>query len=297
MPSSIDPFPKKIQHIVRTNEPLGPMTWLGIGGPAKYFAEPTSEAELCGFVKSCHENKIPVRIIGGGSNLLIREAGFDGAVVSISASSFAKMEIQGTRVRCGGGAKLSHLITHTVGAGLAGLEHLVGIPGTVGGALHGNSGTLNGDIGQRVCSARLLRQDGEIEVYEGSRLHFSTRKSSLDQLVILDCEFDLENSDSAILTNRMQSLWIVKRANQPSRTYAGAMAFVDPLTTSAAELIEQVGLRGAAEGSVQLSSAYANFLIAGPGATSDQVLALTDRVRNAVYRQTGVQLQLHLKVW
>ncbi len=297
MPTSIDLFPQNLQHIVRTNEPLGPMTWLGIGGAAKYFAEPTSESELTSFVKFCFDHKIPLRIIGGGSNLLIRESGFDGAVVSIGAPAFSKIELQGTRVRCGGGAKLSHLITHTVGAGLAGLEHLVGIPGSVGGALHGNSGTLNGDIGQRVHSARLLKHDGEIETYDGARLHFSTKKSSLDQLVILDCDFELERSDPAMLTNRMQSLWIVKRANQPSRTYAGAMAFVDPLTTSAAELIDQVGLRGSAEGSVQLSPTYANYLIAGPGATSDQVLALVERVRNAVFRQTGVQLQLHLKVW
>ncbi len=264
MPDLIGPFPEQLQHFIRENEPLGQFTWLKIGGPAKYFAEPTSEAELVSFVKACHQHTIPLRVLGGGSNLLIREAGFDGAVVSIGAAAFSTMSVDGTRVKCGGGAKLSNLVTHSVAAGLSGLEHLIGIPGSVGGALHGNSGTLNGDIGQRVHSARLLRADGSIEVYEGSRLHFSTRKSSLDELVILDCEFDLERADRKSLTNQMQTLWIVKRAEQPSGQYAAAMAFVDPLTTSAADLIEQVGMRGAVEGAVQLSSTYANFLIAGP---------------------------------
>ncbi len=167
----------------------------------------------------------------------------------------------------------------------------------MGGALHGNSGTLNGDIGQRVRAARLLRNDGEIIRIEGDKLHFSTRKSSLDELVILDCEFDLELADTKMLTQRMQTLWIVKQAHQPLHGVAAGIAFVDPVTSSAAELIDQVGMRGATEGPVQLSSTYPNFLVVGTGATSDQVLALIERVRSAVYKQTGVQLQLHLKIW
>ena len=290
-------FFDRFQHFVRENEPLAPWTWLKIGGPARYFAEPTTEEELVAFVKACHASKTPVRVLGGGSNLLVREKGFEGAVLSINAPAFTQIEIQGARVRCGGGAKLSHLITATVGAGLGGLEHLVGIPGTVGGALHGNSSTLNGDIGQRVQAARLLKGDGTIETCTGSRLHFSTHQSSLDELVILDSEFELEPGDRAALTHRMQTLWIIKRANQPSHALAAGIAFVDPVTGSAAELIERVGMRGAAEGPVQLSSTYPNFLVVGPGATSDQVLALVERVRVAVDRQTGVQLQLHLNIW
>lgn len=273
------------------------MTWLKIGGPARYFAEPTSENELVQLVQACHANSIPLRVLGGGSNLLIREAGFDGVVLSISSAAFSTIQTIGQSIRCGTGAKLSHLITHSVGAGLGGLEHLVGIPGTVGGALHGNSGTLNGDIGQRVHSARLLRSDGTFTELAGDKLHFSTRKSSLDELVILDCLFDLDPLDSKTLTNRMQTLWIIKRAGQPTNSLAAAIPFVDPLTTSASELIEESGMRGAVEGAVQLSLTFPNFIVAGPGANSDQVLALIERVRSAVYKQTGVQLQLHLKIW
>ena len=107
MPSSIGPFPQGLQHVVRENEPLGSLTWLKIGGPARYFAEPTSESELIQIVQTCHANNIPVRILGGGSNLLVRESGFDGTVISIAAAAFSAIQIQGNRIQCGCGAKFS----------------------------------------------------------------------------------------------------------------------------------------------------------------------------------------------
>lgn len=286
-----------LEHIIRVNEPLGPMTWLKIGGPARYFAEPTTELELVQLLKLCYQSKLPVRLLGGGSNLMVREAGFDGVVVSLSSPLFSSISIEKNRIRCGCGAKLSHLITHAVGAGLGGLEHLVGIPGTVGGALHANASTLNGDIGQHVLGAKLLSASGELIERSGAKLHFATGTSSLDELVILDCEFQLEPADIKTLTSRMQTLWIVKRANQPNPSMACAIPFIDPITSSAAALIEQAGLKGASEGAVQLSAHYPNYLIAGTGATSEQVIALIERATMAVYKLTGVQLQLHLRIW
>ena len=285
------------EHVVSENEPLGPMTWLKIGGPARYYAEPTTEDQLVQILKLCNQLGVPVRLIGGGSNLLVREAGFDGMVVSLSSAAFSGISVASNRVRCGCGAKLSHLISHAVGAGLGGLEHLVGIPGTVGGALHANASTLNGDIGQRVLNARLLTVAGEAIERSSDKLHFATGKSSLDELVILDCEFQLEPANIKTLTNRMQTLWIVKRANQPIPSVACAIPFIDPITCSAADLIEQAGLKGASEGAVQLSATYPNYLIANSGATSDQVLALIERATSSVYKLTGVQLQLHLRIW
>jgi len=285
------------EHIIRANEPLGPMTWLKIGGPARFFAEPTTELELVQLIKHCHQFQMPVRLLGGGSNLLVREAGFDGMVIAMSSAVFSNISVEGSRIRCGCGAKLSHLITHAVGAGLGGLEHLVGIPGTVGGALHANASTLNGDIGQRVLRAKLLSSSGELIERSGEKLHFATGKSSLDELVILDCEFQLEPAEIKTLTNRMQTLWIVKRANQPIPSIACAIPFIDPVTSSASDLIEQAGLKGSSEGAVQLSAKYPNYLIANGGATSEQVLTLIDRTIAAVYKLTGVQLQLHLRIW
>jgi UDP-N-acetylmuramate dehydrogenase len=123
-------------EITRPNEPLAPHTWLKIGGPAQYFVEPRHPEELVAVVRACHAEQIPMRILGGGSNLLVRDEGVSGAVIHIAGEGFARIEVDGKTVRSGAGALLSQLISQTVKAGLAGMEALAGIPGTVGGALH-----------------------------------------------------------------------------------------------------------------------------------------------------------------
>lgn len=290
-------FQASLLHLIRENEPLAPHTWLRIGGEARFYSEPTEEASLIAMVQDCHRTNLPVRILGGGSNVLVRSEGFDGLVLNLSAPSFCNLSVQGNTIRCGGGTKLSHLVSHSVGAGLGGLEHLVGIPGTVGGALFGNASTSNGDIGQRVTSVRLLTRQGEVITKKKTEIQFSHHKSSLDELVILDATFELEPADTKALTQRMQTLWIVKRSNQPTIQTAAVVPFVEPDASSAAELIEAAGMRGAVEGNVHLSATHPNFLISTPGATSQQVLALIYRVRDAVQERTGVTLRLHLTIW
>ncbi len=285
------------RHMVRENESLAPFTWLQLGGPSAYLVEPADPTELVTAVRAFSEEKVPMRILGGGSNILVRESGFDGATLLLTAPAFSKIAQEGTTVTCGGGTKLSHLITHCVGAGLAGLEHLVGIPGTVGGALHGNAGTDDGDIGQVIRSATLLKADGSVVQYTADRLSFSHRVSSLDELIILDATFELEQRDVRGLTKREQTFWIVKRSKQPSFPTRAAIAFIDPDGYSAVELIQHAGMSGTIEGSVQLSTSFPNFVIASTGATSVQLLSLLERVRRVVQERSGVQLQLHLQIW
>ncbi len=283
--------------IVRENQPLSPFTWLQIGGPTRYFIEPNDESQLVAVVQACAGSGIPMRILGGGANLLVREAGFDGATISLTSPAFSQMKHVENTIVCNAGAKLSHLIAFSVGAGLGGLEHLVGIPGTVGGALYGNAGTDEGDIGQVVLSAKLLTKEGRVVEATGQQLAFSHRVSSLDELVILDATFQLERGEVRGLTKREQTFWILKRSKQPSFPERAAVAFVDPDGYKAAELLQQSGFNGASEGAVRLSSTYPNFLIAAAGATSTQVLTLLERVREGVADRTGVQLQFHLQIW
>ncbi len=284
-------------HIIRENVMLCDYTTLGLGGPARYFIEPSSERELVGVVEACFQQKIPLRVIGGGANLLIRETGFGGAVLSLSSPVFTSMSTDGEYVDCGGGAKLSHLISFCIGSKLGGLEHLVGIPGTVGGACHGNAGTLNGDIGSLVQSARLLESDGTITTINRSQMHFGTRKSSLDALAILDVRLKLQFGDPAALTKRMQTLWILKRSQQPSQSTRTALAFIDAGPGSAAKLISECGLSGYRHGNVLICPAFPNYIIVDGKVTSDEVLGLLEFVRNQVEERTGVQLQSHLQVW
>ncbi len=283
--------------LVRENVPLAPFTRLHIGGTARYFAEPADEAQLQQVLSLAAADSIPVRILGGGSNLLVRESGFDGLVVQLASPAFDRIILDGQTVRCGGGVWLSHLVTACVAGGLAGVEHLVGIPGTVGGALHGNSGTDEGDIGQVVRSARLMKRDGQIVQVDAPGLTFSHRRSSLDELVILEATLTLKPDDSVRLTKREQTFWIVKRSKQPNAPARSAIAFIDPDGGSASALLHQCGVLGMIEGGVQLSMAYPNYLVATEGATFDQVISLLERARSLVYDRQGLKLQTHLVVW
>ncbi|MFO1020968.1 MAG: FAD-binding protein [Planctomycetales bacterium] len=167
------------QEIIRRDEPLAPHTWMKVGGPAQYLIEPRTFEELSNVLQSCREEGLPYRILGGGSNLLVKDEGVSGVVLKLSGEAFSKTEIQSDNsVTAGAGCTLSNLISHTVKAGLAGLETLVGIPGSVGGALHGNAGGKSGDIGQFCESVTGLNAQGEKVTRSGEELFFEYRSSN-----------------------------------------------------------------------------------------------------------------------
>lgn len=285
------------EHIVRENEPLAPYTWFRIGGPAEYLAEPTSEAELAALVRRCREVQIPIRIIGGGSNLLVRDQGVSGIVIHLAAAIFSEIKVRGNCVDAGGGAQLSHLISTTVREGLAGLEYLVGVPGTVGGAVHGNTGTENHDIGQWTTHATVMNRSGEIVCHSPDDMQFAYRYSSLDELVILRAEFTLNPEDRLELTKRMQTLWIVKKSKQPSAGENIGRIFRNAGGLRAADLIEQAGLRGAKVGGAEISDRHANFIAVRPGATSEHVVRLIELMQMQVQDRIGVELETEIEIW
>jgi UDP-N-acetylmuramate dehydrogenase len=289
-------FPDDLTHLVRTDEPLGPLVWLGIGGPARFFAEPVDASQVSRLVQSARDQDLPVRILGGGSNILVREAGVDGLVISLAGATSA-MTIDGTKMTAGGAAKLSHAVIKSVGTGLGGLEHLVGIPGTVGGAVAGNASSVGRDIGSVVESISVLDSEGSSRTVTQQEAGFSHRKTSLGGLTILDVTFQLESQDAAGLTKRMQKLWIGRNSSRPDAEPRIAMPFVDPDGMPAMDLIQSVGLAGLREGDAALDAHFPHFLIAHSGATSQQCLRLIERVREQVLLQTGIDLQLNLQIW
>src|SRR5262245_2932663 len=136
--------------IVKARESLAPYTFLKVGGPAEVLAQPRSVDELAALVRRCFEKNLPLRVLGGGCNVIVRDEGVKGVVLRLAAPAFQQVSVQGQRVRAGSGAALSALISHAASHGLAGLETLVGTPGTVGGALRHNAGDRAGEIGQFV---------------------------------------------------------------------------------------------------------------------------------------------------
>lgn len=285
------------RDIVRQDEPLAPRTWFRLGGRAQYFAEPRSLDELAALVKRCRQEDMPLHVLGGGSGILVRDEGVPGLILHLSHPAFAEIQVQGNTISAGGGAKLGHVVSAAVRAGLAGLETLVGIPGTIGGALHGNAGSRGGDIGQWTAQATLLARSGELLQRSRKEMVFTYRHSSLDELVILGGRFELEPDDPEELTKRMQKLWILKKAEQPMAHQNAGCIFKNPRGMSAGELIEQAGLKGARIGSAEVNDRHANFIVAHQGATAADVLRLIELVRARVHDRLGVELELEIEIW
>jgi len=286
-----------LENVVRQGEPLAKHNWFKLGGNAEYFAEPTTLDQLQTIVRRSREQEIPIRLLGGGSNLLVRDEGVPGVVIRLGEGEFSAISVAGHTVTAGGAAKLGHVISTAVRESLGGLETLVGIPGTVGGALHGNSGSRGGDIGQWTSSATVLTRAGDIHHRKRDELVFAYRESSLDELVILEAKFSLEQDDSEKLTKRMQKQWIVKKASQPMSHQSAGCIFKNPRGMHAGMLIEQAGLKGTQVGGAEVSQQHANFFIAHENAKSKDVLELIEIVRTRVAERLGVELETEIEVW
>ncbi len=286
-----------LEHVIVENESLAPYTALGIGGAAEYLASPTTTDELSRIVSACFESGIPIRIIGLGSNILVSDNGTPGVVVSLSAPEFCKIATTENGIFCGGGCRLSHFISVAVREGFVGPEQLVGIPATMGGALHGNTEAHGCDIGQWVRSATVMTRKGEILERSADELNFAYRQSSLNELAIISAEFQFERESANELTRRMQKCWILAKATQPVAGMNAGYIFKDPDGTSAQSLIDQAGLKGTRVGEVEIFARNSNFFIAHPGASSKEVLQLIELVQSKVETQFGIELQTGIEIW
>ena len=291
--SSLDDFNK----ITRRNELLAPHTWLKVGGTADYLIEPRCEDELAAVIQCCRENGVPVRMLGGGSNVLVRDEGLRGVVLRLAGDEFRRVSIDGTTVRSGAAALLSEVMSKTVKAGLSGLEALAGIPGTIGGAIHGNAGGRAGDIGQFITQVRVMTAAGERFTRSREECSFSYRKSSVDELAIVECMLSLKEDDPDAITQRMRKVWVTKKATQPLSHQSAGCVFKNPRGLSAGDLIEQAGLKGHRVGGAEISDRHANFVVTDEGATTSNVLDLIDAAKSAVNEQFGVDLELEIRIW
>jgi UDP-N-acetylmuramate dehydrogenase len=290
-------FPDEFHDITRRDVPLAPYTWLKVGGPAQFLVEPRSVDELAQVVRAAHQEGIPFRVLGGGSNVLVSDAGVSGITLRLSNEAFAKVVVEAPIVRAGAGALLSHVMSESVAAGLAGLENLVGIPGTVGGALRGNAGTRHGEVGQFVRSVTVLTAAGELCVRTEDELTFAYRSSSINEPAIVEVEFELTIDDADEIARRMRKQWIMKKATQPLSFQSAGCVFKNPRGLSAGALIEQAGLKGTRVGQAEVSDRHANFVITHEGATAAEVHTLIDLIRSKVAEIQGVDLEQEIQIW
>lgn len=286
-----------LESIFTESAPLAEQTWLRVGGPADWLARPTSVEELVTIVTRCRDEEVPARVLGGGSNVIVRDEGVRGVVLQLDHETFGVVRVDGSRAVVGGGASLAAAINETVRSGLAGLDALVGIPGSVGAALHHNAGGRGGDIGQWVAEATVLTRSGETVTRSRDEMVFGYRQSSLDELVILEATFALDAADPSELTKRMQKQWIVSKAAQPMGQERRGQIFRNPRGMSAGMLIDQAGLKGSSVGGASVSDKHANFFVASEGATADDLLKLIDLVRTRIDERMGIELELAIEIW
>jgi UDP-N-acetylmuramate dehydrogenase len=284
-------------EITQEREPIAPHTHLKIGGPAEFFVRPRTVPELAAVLKFCKANRVPVRMLGGGFNLLVRDDPIPGAVLRLDGPAFAFIEPIPGGVRSGGGTPLYDLIAHAVRAGLGGLETLVGIRGSVGGSVRCNVGDRSGEIAAAVRRVAVLAEDGGERVRGRDELTFSEHKSDLDEAVILWVEFALEPAPPEALLRRMRTAWVTRKQAEPLTHQAAVRLFRNPPGAAAATLIDRAGLAGARVGGAEISERNANYLVAHPGTTAKDILTLIDRVRGKVREVTGVPLDQELHVW
>lgn len=286
-----------LEEIVTENEPLAPHTWYKIGGPARYYVRPRSVEELQAAAARCAEADIPIYVLGLGANLLVTDQGVNGAVFRLDAEHWRKVKYTGSQVEVGAGVDMQKLLLRTVRQGLAGIECLAGIPGTVGGGVRMNAGGKFGDFGAVISNVTVM--DVESTVFERTKddLVFDYRSTNIAAKFILGATLKLEEDDPERIMRKTKEIWMYKRNSQPLNTKSCGCIFKNPRGLSAGALIDQAGLKGFRVGGAEVSEKHANFIIAHPGCKAADVLKLINLIREKVYDKNEIHLESEVQIW
>jgi UDP-N-acetylmuramate dehydrogenase len=286
-----------LEEVVEENVPLSKYTWYRIGGPARWFIRPRTVEELADAAMRCAENNIRTYVLGLGANLLVSDKGVDGAVFRLDQEYWRRVQYTGNRVEVGAGADMQKLLLRTVREGLAGIECLAGIPGTVGGGIRMNAGGKFGDIGSIVQDIQVMDWQGNLFERHKDDLVFDYRSTNISAPFILGATLELEEDDPEEILRRTKEIWMYKRNTQPLNTKNAGCIFKNPRGLSAGALIDQAGFKGMRVGGAEVSAKHANFVIAHPGCTSDNVMTLVNLIREKVFEKNEIHLESEVQIW
>ncbi len=286
-----------LDQIVKRDESLAQHCWLGIGGSARYFITPRSREELADVVKRCRENDLTVKVLGQGANILVLSDRLDAAVIHLGADCFTSIEIHHNRLTVAAGADLPRLLRHCIRAGLSGLECLVGIPGTIGGAVRMNAGGSFGDIGAAISSVEVMDGAGRIYHRPKDELVFGYRRTNIAAKFILQACFELEADEPQRVLRQAKQMWIYKKNTQPLANKSAGCVFRNPRGLSAGALVDQVALKGKRIGGAMISPVHANFIVVDKPAKASHVQQLITLMRQKVQEKFEIQLELELEIW
>ncbi len=282
-------------EVVR-DEPMRRRTTYRVGGPADLFVTCHTHRGLAETVRFLDEEGIERLIIGKGSNLLVSDAGFRGAVVTLGRE-FKAHRIDGTRIHAGAASPLAYLVQDAFSRGLAGMEFGVGVPGTLGGALVMNAGTRDAWIGDVVESATLHVPGSGLERFRGEEIDWGYRTSGLDQRgIVVEAVLSLEPGEPVSIRRGMDLLLERRKATQPLGMPCAGSVFVNPAGDSAGRLIEATRLKGTRIGGAVVSDVHANFIVNDGGASASDIIRLMTLVRDAVREAHGVELRPEIRL-
>jgi UDP-N-acetylmuramate dehydrogenase len=273
---------------------LKDLVWFRAGGAAEVLYRPADADDLADFLAK-RPAAMPVTVIGVGSNLLVRDGGIPGVVIRLPAA-FGKVEVDGLRIRAGGAALDSAVSRRAADAGIAGLEFLRGVPGTIGGALRMNAGCYGSEIKDVLVEATAIDAKGNRHLLKSDDMAFAYRKSNVPaDFIFVDAVFEGSADEPAAVKARMDELLARREESQPIKSKTGGSTFKNPSGAKAWKLIEDAGCRGLRHGDAMVSDVHCNFLINLGEASAADIEALGEEVRARVKQTSGIELEWEIK--
>ena len=281
---------------VYRNEPMKKHTTFRIGGPADYYLCPHSAKEIQKVVEICKEEKLPYFILGNGSNLLVSDKGYRGAVIQLW-KNVSDIQVEGCLIQAKAGASLAKIAAQALEAGLTGMEFAAGIPGTLGGAVVMNAGAYGGEMKDILQEALVMDEQGEIFTLKKEELHLGYRTSIIKEkgYIVLAAALELKPGDRKEIKEKMDELKQRRVEKQPLDMPSAGSTFKRPEGYFAGKLIMDAGLRGFSVGGAQISEKHCGFVVNTGKATANDVLTLIREVQKRVRDKFGVELETEVK--
>lgn len=278
---------------IQSNICLSKYSTYRTGGPADFLGECKSKKELLSAIDYAKDRKLDFRVIGGGNNILFSDAGFRGLVI---VNKIGGIEINGTRITVGSGYPISKLTLELSNKGLSGLEFMIGIPGTIGGAISGNAGAWGHEISEKLEKIAVIDKNNNLKEIYSKDIIFSYRKSDLAKkgYIVISATFKLEKREPNEIKKEMKDYLEKKRDSQPKGFSCGSY-FKNPKEKPAGMIIEDLGFKGKRIGGAQVSEKHANFILNTGNAVSKDIYQLAQMIKKAAKEKLGIELKEEVK--
>ncbi|RPI06548.1 MAG: UDP-N-acetylmuramate dehydrogenase [Ignavibacteriae bacterium] len=291
---SLTDIQKFLRGNIAMDVPLAKYTWMKVGGPADFYIEPADKKDLIAIIEYFRANHYLWMMLGRGSNVLVSDEGFRGAVINIE-NSLSGIRRENSLVVVEAGVRITKFVDFCIQNELAGVEMLAGIPGTIGGAVAMNAGAHGGEIADHLLEVEVIH-NGSVQRIQKEKDSFTYRHSRFADDVVLEASFALNHGEKETLSAIRRKFILQRNETQPLEYPNLGSMFKNPANTYAAKLIEQAGLKGKRVGDAQVSEKHGNFIVNLGNAKAADIVKLIDLIKRTVYQNSGLMLELEVKM-